>query len=117
MIFIEIGLYPLIKINIYEWLFNYLIYNPFLTKLHEIFLKHTKTFKTFLRALRETGLHGRSARKQFFVSAKNRKLKLSFAKSMINNLKHTVIISYLLTKAKLTFLVPMVELLHGEKKK
>ena len=36
VIFTQIGLYPLIKINISKWLFNNKIYNLFLTKLHEI---------------------------------------------------------------------------------
>ena len=44
MIFIEIGFYPLIKINISKWLFNNKTYNLILTKSHEIFLKHTKNF-------------------------------------------------------------------------
>jgi len=39
------------------------------------------------RVLREAGLHGRSARKNFFVTEKNRKLRLSFTKSMINTLE------------------------------
>ena len=38
--FIEIGLYSLIKINISKWLFNNKIFNLFLTKRHDIFLKH-----------------------------------------------------------------------------
>ena len=42
----------------------------------------------------------------FFVRAKNKKLRLSFAKSMIN--KHETYRN-LRTKANLTFLVPMVE--------
>ncbi len=36
-IFNEIGVYPLIKMNISEWVFNNKIYNLFLTKLNEIF--------------------------------------------------------------------------------
>ncbi|GBM91286.1 Transposable element Tc1 transposase [Araneus ventricosus] len=36
------------------------------------------------RVLRAAGLNGRSVRRKFFVSAKNRKLRLSFAKSMVN---------------------------------
>ena len=40
--------------------------------------------ETVRRVLREVGLYGHSARKKFFVSAKNRKFRLSFAKSMIN---------------------------------
>ena len=42
--FVEIGLYPFVKINISKWLFNNKIYNLFLIKCHEIFLKHTKKF-------------------------------------------------------------------------
>ncbi len=38
-----------------------------------------------VRRLRASGLHGRSARRNFFVSEKNIKLRLSFALSMINN--------------------------------
>ena len=44
MIFIEISLYPLFKANISEWLFNNKICKLFLTKLHEIFLKHIENF-------------------------------------------------------------------------
>ncbi|GBN52640.1 Transposable element Tc1 transposase [Araneus ventricosus] len=40
--------------------------------------------ETVRRVLRVAGLNGRSARRKFFVSAKNRKLRLSFAKSMLN---------------------------------
>ena len=40
--------------------------------------------ETAQRVLRDAGLHGHSACKNFFVNAKNRKLKLSFAKSMLN---------------------------------
>ncbi|GBN48924.1 hypothetical protein AVEN_23775-1 [Araneus ventricosus] len=36
--------------------------------------------ETVRRVLRAAGLNGRSARRKFFVSAKNRKLMLSFAK-------------------------------------
>ena len=43
--------------------------------------------ETFRRVLREAGLHGCSARKKNFVSAKNRKLRLSFTKLMINKPK------------------------------
>ncbi|KFM63968.1 hypothetical protein X975_22520, partial [Stegodyphus mimosarum] len=39
--------------------------------------------ETVRRVLREAGLHGRSARKKVSASEKNRKLRLSFAKSMI----------------------------------
>ena len=42
MVFIKIGLYPLIKINISKCLFNNKIYNIFLTKWHKIFLKDIK---------------------------------------------------------------------------
>ncbi len=38
-----------------------------------------------LQILKAAGLHGRSARRNFFVSNKNRKLRLSFVLSMINN--------------------------------
>ncbi|GBN34002.1 hypothetical protein AVEN_143999-1 [Araneus ventricosus] len=37
-----------------------------------------------LRLLRAAGLNERYARRKFFVSAKNRKLRLSFTKSMLN---------------------------------
>ncbi|GBM82504.1 hypothetical protein AVEN_15506-1 [Araneus ventricosus] len=40
--------------------------------------------ETVRRVLRAAGLNGRSARRKFFVSAKNRKLMFSFAKSMLN---------------------------------
>ncbi|GBL85210.1 Transposable element Tc1 transposase [Araneus ventricosus] len=40
--------------------------------------------ETVQRVLRASELHGRSARRKFFVSAKNRKLSLSFAKSTLN---------------------------------
>ncbi|GBN19544.1 Transposable element Tc1 transposase [Araneus ventricosus] len=40
--------------------------------------------ETVRRVLRTAGLNGRSACRKFFVSAKNRKLRLSFAKSMLN---------------------------------
>ncbi|GBM33312.1 hypothetical protein AVEN_101640-1 [Araneus ventricosus] len=40
--------------------------------------------ETVRRVLRGAGLNGRSARRKFFVSAKNRKLSLSFAKPMLN---------------------------------
>ncbi|GBM46121.1 Sodium-dependent phosphate transporter 1-A [Araneus ventricosus] len=40
--------------------------------------------ETVRRVLRSVGLNGRFARRKFFVSAKNRKLMLSFAKSMLN---------------------------------
>ncbi|GBM92328.1 hypothetical protein AVEN_136372-1 [Araneus ventricosus] len=42
------------------------------------------TPETVRRVLRAAGLNGRSARRKFFVSAQNRKLRLSFAKSMLN---------------------------------
>ncbi|GBO38029.1 hypothetical protein AVEN_145016-1 [Araneus ventricosus] len=40
--------------------------------------------ETVRRVIRAAGLNGRSARRNFFVSAKNRKLMLSFAKSMLS---------------------------------
>ncbi|GBN77729.1 Transposable element Tc1 transposase [Araneus ventricosus] len=43
--------------------------------------------ETVQRVLRAVGLNGRSARGKFFVSAKNRMLRLSFAKSMLNKLE------------------------------
>ncbi|GBN21028.1 Transposable element Tc1 transposase [Araneus ventricosus] len=43
--------------------------------------------ETVRRVLGTAGLNGRSARRKFFVSVKNRKLRLSFAKSMLNNLE------------------------------
>ncbi|GBM49212.1 hypothetical protein AVEN_65742-1 [Araneus ventricosus] len=43
--------------------------------------------ETDRRVLREAGLNGRSARRKFFVSAKNRKLMFPFAKSMLNKSK------------------------------
>ena len=39
--------------------------------------------ETIRRVLTEAGLHERSDRKKFFISEKNRKLRLSFSKSMI----------------------------------
>ena len=45
------------------------------------------SLETVRRFLREDGLHGRSVNKKIFVSAKNRKLRVSFAKSMINKPK------------------------------
>ncbi|GBN66236.1 hypothetical protein AVEN_74180-1, partial [Araneus ventricosus] len=40
--------------------------------------------ETVRRVLRGAGLNGRCARRNFFVSAKNRKFRLFFAKSMLN---------------------------------
>ena len=40
--------------------------------------------ETIRRVIRSAGYHGRVARKKFFVSEKNRKLRLAFAKSNIN---------------------------------
>lgn len=40
--------------------------------------------ETIRRVIRSAGYHGRAARKKFFVSEKNRKLRLAFAKSNIN---------------------------------
>ncbi|GBL65606.1 hypothetical protein AVEN_220932-1, partial [Araneus ventricosus] len=40
--------------------------------------------ETVRRLLRAAGLNERYARRKFFVSAKNRKLRLSFTKSMLN---------------------------------
>ncbi|GBO31425.1 hypothetical protein AVEN_172158-1 [Araneus ventricosus] len=40
--------------------------------------------ETVRRVLRAAGLNRRSARRKFFVSAENRRLRLSFAKSMLN---------------------------------
>ena len=64
--------------------------------------------ETVQRVIRESELHERSARKKFLLVRKT-KLRLSFANSMVNKPKHTGIMSYLLTKANLTFLVPIVE--------
>ena len=65
--------------------------------------------ETVRRILREAGLHGRSARKKLFVSAKNRNLRLSFSKSMINKPETCWNNAYLLMEANLTFLAPMAE--------
>ena len=43
--------------------------------------------ETVKRILRATGLNGSFACRKYFVSVKNRKLILSFSKSMINNSK------------------------------
>ena len=70
--------------------------------------------ETVRRVLRTAGLNGHSAHRKFFVSAKSRKLRLLFTKSMINS-KHTGIMFHLQSKGNLTFLVLMV--VEGMKKK